>query len=85
MNKTAIINARIDPILKEKGGIYFKQSRPDPAAEAVRLFYTQVCLQKGLPFEAKIPNKSTIKAMADAEKRRKTNKANQISDIFEDL
>jgi DNA-damage-inducible protein J len=83
MNKTAIINARIDPILKERAESILNKVGLS-AAEAVRLFYTQVCLQKGLPFEAKIPNKSTIKAMADAE-RRKTNKANQISDIFEDL
>ncbi len=40
------------------------------SAEAVRLFYMQVCLNNGLPFEVKIPNKETIKALHDADKRK---------------
>ena len=36
-------------------------------AEAIRLFYSQVCLQNGLPFEVKIPNKETRDAMAELE------------------
>jgi DNA-damage-inducible protein J len=83
MHKTATINARIDPFLKEKAeNILHKVGLS--AAEAVRLFYTQICLQKGLPFEAKIPNKLTLKAMADADTG-KTHKVRKIKDIFEDL
>ena len=83
MYKTATINTRIDPILKEKAeNILHKVGLS--AAEAVRLFYTQICLQKGLPFEAKIPNKVTLKAMADADNR-KTRKSKSIDDLFENL
>ena len=34
--------------------------------EAVNIFLTQVALHKGLPFEVKIPNKTTLKAMKEA-------------------
>lgn len=83
MHKTATVNTRIDPLLKEKAEtILYKVGLS--AAEAVRLFYTQICLQKGLPFEAKIPNKATLQAMKDATSR-KTKKASNVDDIFEDL
>jgi DNA-damage-inducible protein J len=36
--------------------------------EAVNLFLNQVRLNKGLPFEVKIPNKETLKAIQDVEK-----------------
>lgn len=83
MHKTAAVNTRIDPLLKEKAeNILHKVGLS--AAEAVRLFYTQICLHKGLPFEAKIPNKVTIQAMKDATKRR-TKKIRKIDDMFKDL
>ena len=83
MHKTATINTRIDPLLKEMAeNILHKVGLS--AAEAVRLFYTQICLHKGLPFEAKIPNKQTIKAMEDAKSRR-TKKISNIDEIFEDI
>ncbi|AZL16101.1 type II toxin-antitoxin system RelB/DinJ family antitoxin [Rickettsiales endosymbiont of Stachyamoeba lipophora] len=53
------------------------------SVEAVRLFYTQVCLHKGLPFEAKIPNRATVRAIEDATKR-KTSRATNIDDILND-
>jgi len=36
--------------------------------EAVNIFLSQVALHKGLPFEVKIPNKETIKAIEEAKK-----------------
>ncbi len=36
--------------------------------EAVNLFLNQVRLNKGLPFEVKIPTKETLKAIRDVEK-----------------
>ncbi len=32
-------------------------------AEAIRIFYTQICLRKGLPFEVRLPSKETLAAM----------------------
>jgi len=36
--------------------------------EAVNIFLSQVALHKGLPFEVKIPNKETVKAIKEARK-----------------
>lgn len=83
MHKVATINARIEPELKEKAEVILHKVGLT-SAEAVRLFYKQVCLHKGLPFDVKIPNKETIKAMHDANKR-KTHKAKSVNALFEDL
>jgi len=83
MHKAATINTRIAPKLKTQAETILRKVGLT-SAEAVRLFYTQVCLNDGLPFEVKIPNKETIKAIHDANKR-KTHKIKSVDDLFEDL
>ena len=81
MHKVATINTRIEPNLKvEAENILHGVGLT--SAEAVRLFYMQVCLHKGLPFEVKLPNKETIKAMNDANNRN-TYKAKSVDDLFD--
>ncbi len=80
MHKTSMINTRIDPSLKAKAETILQEIGLTPA-EAVRLFYTQVCLQRGLPFEVKIPSKTTIKAMKAADLG-KTRKSKSVKDIL---
>lgn len=83
MHKVATINTRIEPKLKTQAeAILHKVGLT--SAEAVRLFYMQICLQKGLPFAVKIPNKATINAMRNADKR-KTYKAKNVDELFKDL
>lgn len=83
MHKVATVNTRIEPNLKAKAEAILHKIGLT-SAEAVRLFYVQVCLQKGLPFEIKIPNKVTLKAMLDADAR-KTKKAKNVKELFQDL
>lgn len=83
MNKIATINTRIEPKLKARAeAILHKVGLT--SAEAVRLFYMQVCLNNGLPFDVKIPNKKTVNAMHNADKR-KTHKASSVDELFDDL
>jgi len=58
MGKTATVRARIEPELKETVENIFQQLGLS-TSEAINLFYKQVELQQGLPFEVKIPNKIT--------------------------
>ena len=74
---------RIDPKLKSKAENIFHKVGLS-TAEAVRLFFTQVCLQKGLPFAAKIPNRTTLKAMHDADSG-KTHRAKSVDDLFDEI
>ena len=83
MHKVATINTRIEPKLKTRAETILRKVGLT-SAEAVRLFYMQVCLNNGLPFEVKIPNKKTITAMHNADKR-KTHKAKNVDELFKDL
>lgn len=65
MGRVAMIRARTEPELKEKVEVIFEKLGLN-ATSAINLFYKQVLLQKGLPFEVRLPNATTRKAMADA-------------------
>jgi DNA-damage-inducible protein J len=58
MTKRSIVNIRIESEIKTKAEKIFDHLGLS-SSEAVRLFYAQVCLHKGLPFELKIPNQET--------------------------
>lgn len=82
MHKRATINTRIEPKLKAEAETILHQVGLT-SAEAVRLFYKQVCYYKGLPFDVRIPNKETVKALRDADKG-KTHKAKNVDELFRD-
>ena len=83
MHKSAIVNTRIDPSLKRHAEAILSRVGLT-SAEAIRLFYNQICLHRGLPFEIKIPNKITQKAMRDADTG-KTKKISSINALFDKL
>jgi DNA-damage-inducible protein J len=83
LQKAATINARIEPEVKHQAEIILHKVGLT-SAEAIRLFYKQICLRKGLPFVIEIPNKKTRDAMRDADLGR-TNKAKNVDELFEDL
>lgn len=83
MYKIATIKARIESKLKIEAEAILNQVGLT-SSEALRLFYKQICLNKGLPFSVKIPNKTTIKAMQEAENG-KTKKVVHIKALFKYL
>ncbi|MFA4837282.1 MAG: type II toxin-antitoxin system RelB/DinJ family antitoxin [Dehalococcoidia bacterium] len=83
-NKSAVISARIDPEIKNNAERVFKELGLT-TSQAITLFYKQVDIQHGLPFEVKIPNKATLKAMDDAETRNNLQSFNNVEDLFDDL
>jgi len=58
---------KLDVEVKAKAKEIFKELGIT-MGEAVNIFLSQVALHKGLPFEVKIPNKETIKAIEEARK-----------------
>ncbi len=63
--KTAIINARIKPELKtDVEAILSKLGMT--TTQAITMFFEQVKMNRGIPFELKIPNAETIEAMEEA-------------------
>jgi DNA-damage-inducible protein J len=81
--KAATINARIEPMLKHDAEAIFHKVGLS-TAEAIRIFYTQVCLNKGLPFEVKIPNDETLSAIHELESG-KGKKYDSMKDLWSDL
>ena len=65
MNKTAMIRARMEPRLKVEAETVLAQVGLSPT-EAIRLFYRQVSLHGGLPFEVRVPNAKTRAAIVEA-------------------
>ena len=58
MAKSANLYARIEPEVKEQGR---KKSSPHLVfllLNAINMFYKQIILQRGLPFEVKIPERT---------------------------
>ena len=58
---------KLDVEIKAKAKEIFKELGIT-MGEAVNIFLNQVALHKGLPFEVKIPNEETKKAIEDARK-----------------
>jgi len=55
MAKSANLYARIEPDLKEQAESILS-ALGIPASNAITMFYRQIILQKGLPFEVKLPD-----------------------------
>ncbi len=66
--KSANLYARIEPDVKEKAENILA-TLGIPASNAINMFYKQIILQRGLPFEVKIPydRPVDISTLSDAE------------------
>lgn len=63
MAKTANLYARIEPDVKEQAESILS-ALGIPASSAINMFYKQIILQRGLPFEVKIPSTQLTDASA---------------------
>ncbi|MBT4837567.1 MAG: type II toxin-antitoxin system RelB/DinJ family antitoxin [Methylococcales bacterium] len=63
--KTAIINARVKPELKDDVEKILTQLGIT-TTQAITMYFEQIKMSKGIPFQLKIPNEKTISAMKDA-------------------
>ena len=68
MAKTEMIRARVEPDLKYRVEEIFSKLGLSPT-DAITLFYIQVILHHGLPFEVRIPNDESIEALQHAQER----------------
>ena len=66
MAKTAFLNARIDPTLKTKAEKVLSRVGVT-ASQAITMFYQQIVLRRGIPFDVCIPNEETVAALREAE------------------
>jgi DNA-damage-inducible protein J len=64
MPKTAYINARVDEQLKTKAEKVLRHVGVN-TSDAITMFLRQVVLRRGLPFDVRIPNTVTRRAIAE--------------------
>ena len=83
MTKSTMIHARVEPTLKTDTEKTFKELGLS-MTQAITLFLQQVRLQKGLPFEVKLPSPSTQQALKELETK-DGKKFSNINELFEDL
>ncbi|MGI0483544.1 type II toxin-antitoxin system RelB/DinJ family antitoxin [Geminocystis sp. CENA526] len=84
MSKTGTVRARIEPDLKIRVEHIF-QKLGLSTTEAINLFYKQVELQQGLPFEVKIPNEITQKTLEKTDRGEELNHCDNLENMFEQL
>ena len=84
MSKTATIRARIQPELKDKAEHVFHRLGLT-TTQAITLFYKQVELREGLPFEIAIPNETTRRTFANTDTERDLIICEDTDDMFRKL
>jgi len=68
MRKSEVVRARIEPHIKQNTDKILNQLGLSNS-EAISVFYHQIFLRKGLPFDVKIPNETTIAAINDGNEK----------------
>jgi len=80
---TTTINARIDSNSKQEAqGVLTKLGLS--MSSAIEMFFKQIVLQQGIPFDIKLPNQDTSLAIKELEAG-KGAKFSSVEDLFEDL
>ncbi len=83
MAKTAMTHARLTPEVKRRAEVILKELGISISA-AQEMFYRQIIAHQGIPFDLRLPNSQTIRAMEDARKGKGEKYAN-VRDLFTDF
>lgn len=75
-----MIRARVEPELKREAEDLFLELGMS-ATEAITLFYRQVTMHRGLPFDVRLPNAETLEALRDAREGRNIKKYATLEEL----
>ncbi|MCD4692151.1 MAG: type II toxin-antitoxin system RelB/DinJ family antitoxin [Calditrichales bacterium] len=84
MARTATIQARIDPVVKEKAQNILNTLNIT-MSEAISLYLTQISLRRGIPFDIRIPNELTLETIRKSEKGKEIHKVDSVDELFREL
>ena len=79
----AYIQARIDPRIKEEARSVLDELGIS-MSEAIVVYLKQIILQRGIPFELKLPNKATSQAVQELESGKGVT-FGSVDELLEDL
>ncbi len=83
MAETSMVHVRVDEKVKAHATAAL-ESMGLSVSDAVRMMLVRVAVEKALPFEVRVPNAKTAKAMREAE-RGKGKRFKSAKAMFEDL
>lgn len=78
------IQVRLDKRTKEQAQKVFRMLDIS-MSEAIKLFLRQVALQRGIPFEIKIPNDLTDRILRESEQGIDLHRVSSVDQLFEEL
>lgn len=81
MPKSAMVRARVEPQLKERAEAML-DAMGLSATTAITLFYRQIIQRRALPFEVRVPNAMTRRAMQAARSGRGVVTADSMDDLL---
>ncbi len=84
MAKTATVRARIEPHLKDEAERIFQELGLS-TTQAITLFFRQVKLRRGLPFDIVVPNRTTLDTLEDTDAGRNLVVCEDADDMFKKL
>ena len=84
MSKTAMVRARVEPDLKDHAESVFHRLGLN-ATQAITMFYKQVELRDGLPFDVVVPTPTTARTFKDSEAGRDLIICEDADDMFRKL
>lgn len=84
MSKTAMVRARLEPDLKNRAESVFHRLGLN-ATQAITIFYRQVELRDGLPFDVVVPTATTKRAFEASETGRDLVVCDDADDMFRKL
>jgi len=84
MSKSAMVRARLEPDLKTHAEHVFSRLGLN-ATQAITMFYRQVELRDGIPFDVVVPTSTTTRALAASEAGRDLVVCEDADDMFRKL
>lgn len=84
MSKSAMVRARVEPEVKNHAETVFHRLGLN-SSQAINLFYRQVDLRNGLPFDVVVPSDTTEKTMESTDAGRDLVVCKDAEDMFEKL
>jgi len=84
MRKSATVRTRMEPALKKEAEGLMARLGLSPS-QAITLFYRQVTLRKGLPFDVVIPTATTLKVFEDTDAGKNLTVCADAEEMFKKL
>ena len=81
---TTTLNTRIDAKSKEQARKIL-DCLGLSMSEAITMYFRQIILRRGIPFDVEIPNELTAKTLKDSRKGRGLHKAKNVDALFGEL